>query len=47
MLKKNVTLNKEIADRIGAGFKFPESILAPIVPSLPKMAVKNEEEILA
>ena len=47
MLKKKVKLRKEIADRIGVGFKLPESILAPIVPSVPKMAVKTEEEILA
>ena len=47
MLEKNVTLRKEIADRIGLGFKLPESILTAIVPSVPKMAVKTEEEILA
>ncbi|MGA2300990.1 MAG: tyrosine-type recombinase/integrase [Candidatus Acidiferrum sp.] len=47
MLRKNVKLRKEIADRIGVGFKLPESILAPVVPNVPKMAVKTEEEVLA
>jgi hypothetical protein len=47
MLKKNAKLRKEIADRIGAGFRLPESILAPIVPSVPKMPAKTEEEVLA
>jgi hypothetical protein len=32
MLKKNVKLRKEIADRIGVGFELPQSILAPVVP---------------
>ena len=47
MLKKNVKLRKEIADRIGVGFKLPESILAPVVPNVPKIALKPEQEILA
>jgi hypothetical protein len=47
MLKKNVKLRKEIADRIWVGFELPHSILCPVVPSVPKIAVKPEEEILA
>jgi hypothetical protein len=47
MLKKNVKLRKEIADRIGVGFKLPESILAPVVPNVPKIVLKPEQEILA
>ncbi len=47
MLKKNVKLRKEIADRIGVGFKLPESIWAPVVPSVQKIAANPEQEILA
>ena len=47
MLKKNKKFRKEIADRIGAGFELPDSILAPVVPNVPKMTVKTVEEILA
>jgi len=47
MLKKNVKLRKEIANRIGVGFKLPESIWAPVVPSVQKIAANPEQEILA
>jgi integrase len=47
MLKKNVKLRKEIADRIGVGFELPHSLLCPVVPNVPKMAVETEEEVLA
>jgi integrase len=47
MLKKNVRLRKEIADRIGVGFELPHSILWSVVPNVPKMAVKPDQEVLA
>jgi len=47
MLKKNVKLRREIADRIGVGFKLPESISGPVVPNVPKNAIKPELEVLA
>jgi integrase len=46
MLKKNVTLRKQIADKIGPGFEVPGSIFAPVVPNVPRMAVEIEEEVL-
>lgn len=46
MLKKNVKFRKQIADKIGPGFELPGSIFAPVVPNVPKMAVKTEEEVL-
>jgi len=46
MLKRNVKLRKQIADKIGPGFELPGSIFAPVVPNVPKMAVKTEEEVL-
>ena len=47
MLKKNVKFRKQIADRIGTGFELPESILAPVVPNVPKNAGQTEEEVVA
>ena len=47
MLKKNAKVRKQIADKIGPGFELPGSIFAPVVPNVPKMAAKTEEEILA
>jgi integrase len=46
MLKKNVKLRKEIADRIGVGFALPHSILCSVVPNVPKMAVETREEVV-
>jgi integrase len=43
MLKRNVKLRKQIADKIGPGFELPGSIFAPIVP---KMTVKTHEEVV-
>jgi hypothetical protein len=46
MLKRNVKLRKQIADKIGPGFELPGSIFAPIVPNVPKMPVKTHEEVV-
>jgi integrase len=47
MLKKNVKFRKEIADKIGVGFELPASILAPVVPNVPKMMAEHEEQVVA
>jgi integrase len=47
MLKKNVTFRKQIADKIGAGFMLPDSVLAPVVPNVPKKSVQIKEEVIA
>lgn len=47
MLNKNVKFRKQIADKIGAGFALPSSILAPVVPNVPKMTVVQTEEAVA
>jgi integrase len=44
MLNKNVKFRKQIADKIGAGFALPSSILAPVVPNVPKMTVVQIEQ---
>jgi hypothetical protein len=47
MLKKNVKFRKQIADKIGVGFELPNSILASVVPHVPKMAVEQAEQAVA
>jgi integrase len=47
MLKKNVKFRKQIADKIGVGFKLPESISAPVVPNVPKTTVVQAEHVVA
>lgn len=47
MLKKNVKFRKQIADRIGVGFELPDSILASVVPNVPKTAVEDAEQAVA
>ena len=39
MLKKNMKFRKQIAEKIGVGFKFPSSISASVVPNVPKTTV--------
>jgi len=46
MLRRNVKLRKQIADKIGPGFALPGSIFAPMIPNVPKMAVPTEEEVV-
>jgi integrase len=38
---------KQIADRIGAGFSLPGSILAPVVPNVPKTAPQADHQVVA
>ena len=47
MLKKNVKFRREIAHRIGAGFKLPDSITVSVVPNVPKTPVEETEHALA
>jgi integrase len=47
MLKKNARFLKEIADRIGVGFKLPDPVWASIVPNVPKMAVEETDQEVA
>jgi len=47
MLKKNIKFRKQIADKIGVGFELPNSILASVVPNVPKMAVEQAEQAVA
>ena len=47
MLKKNIKFRKQIADKIGVGFELPNSILASVVPNVPKMAVEQAEQTVA
>jgi hypothetical protein len=41
MLKKNVKFRKEIGEKVGVGFKQPNSISASVIPKVPKMAVET------
>jgi hypothetical protein len=47
MLKKNVKFRKQIADRIGVGFKLPDSILAPFAPNVPKTTTEQAQQVVA
>ncbi len=47
MLKKNVKFRKEIANRIGVGFELPDSILAPVVPNVPKTSTEQAQQVMA
>jgi integrase len=47
MLKKDIKFRKQIADKIGVGFELPTSILASVVPNVPKMAVEQAEQAVA
>ena len=47
MLKRNVTFRKQIADKIGVGFELPESISAPVIPNVPKIAVVQMQQAVA
>ena len=47
MLKKNVNFRKQIAAKIGVGFELPDSIAPSVVPSVPKVALDEREEVLA
>ena len=47
MLKKNIKFRKQIADKIGVGFELPNSILASVVPNVPKMVVVQAEQAVA
>jgi hypothetical protein len=47
MLKKNVKFRKQIADKIGVGFKLPDSISATVVPNVPTTTVVQVEQAVA
>ena len=47
MLKKNVKFRKQIADRIGVGFELPDSILAAVVPNVPKTKIEQAKQVMA
>jgi hypothetical protein len=47
MLKKNVKLRKQIAEKIGAGFDLPESISHSVVPNVPTIAAWQIEQNVA
>jgi len=45
--KNNIKFRKQIADKIGVGFELPTSILASVVPNVPKVAAEQAEQAVA